>query len=378
VKIVYVTQGVFDKGGIARYNRYQVTALREAYGDANVRVLSLAGRDLDDIEEPFAVSFSGANPLSKSSRVLFATAVAKEVAAFRPNAILSGHVNFGPMALALRAVCRTHLIQNVYGRELWPSGGLGLRRRRALRKTNLVIADCHNTADRAVELHLATQRPQVVWDCVDTSRHLPGPPDWRALSKYGIRDDNRFRVLFLGRLKRETRYKGLERMLQIVSTLPGDRVAAVVAGKGDDLTHIRQLCATLGISDRTTITGSIDERDLTEIYRSASAFYLVSSVGGNMGEGIPLTPMEAMACGVPVLTGDQDGSRELLDTGGGWCGAPEDLNSQRTYLEAIVSDPALHERERRTARERAVSAFGYDRFAAETIRAIDRHIPSLT
>ena len=48
-----MTTGCFDKGGISRYNRYQITALREILGDKNVKVFSLSPPREGDFEDSF-------------------------------------------------------------------------------------------------------------------------------------------------------------------------------------------------------------------------------------------------------------------------------------------------------------------------------------
>ena len=57
MKILYLTLGCFDKGGISRYCRYQITALREIIGSENLRVLSLRGLDKESFEDPFEVTY---------------------------------------------------------------------------------------------------------------------------------------------------------------------------------------------------------------------------------------------------------------------------------------------------------------------------------
>ena len=47
MKILYLTPGCFDKGGISRYNRYQIQALRMLAGAENVFVFSLLGPGLE-------------------------------------------------------------------------------------------------------------------------------------------------------------------------------------------------------------------------------------------------------------------------------------------------------------------------------------------
>ncbi len=372
MRILYLTPGVFDKGGISRYNRFQIRALREAFDEENVRVFSLMGRQPGDLEEPFSVAFSGAMPLSSRSRSLFAAEVSRNAIIFRPDVVMSAHVNLGPLAFVAARIFRAKLIQNIYGREIWTKAGLSFLRRQALLGADTLISDCHNTADRAVEMGLVKEKPIVVWDCVDTNRYCPGKPNWSALAKYGLKKNGRFKVMFLGRINRFTRYKGFERLLRLVEMLPSDRFEAVIAGKGDDIEHVKALAQELDIVERTVIAGSIDEMDMPNVFRSADAFYLVSEVGPGMGEGIPLTPMEAMACGVPVIVGNQDGSRELLDGRGGWCGDPLDLTGQVNFVKTLANNTDILRKEMGAARERVLKVFSDKDFFQKTISVFNQ------
>lgn len=375
MRILYLSPGLFDKGGISRYNRFQVRALREAYGDDRVCVLSLMGHQHGDFEEPFDVSFAGAMPLTISSRALFAAEAVRIAKRCRPDIVLSAHIHIGPLGFGLSKMLRARLVQNIYGHEIWPKAGVSRVRRYALRHTDLVIADCNNTADIAFKSNLVRRRPEVVWDCVDTHRYTPGEPDWVTLEKYCLKKNGRFKVLFLGRIIEAARYKGFERLLKVVAGLPEERFEAVIAGKGNDTDHIKRLAKDLGISERTVITGAIHESDMPDIYRCADAFYLVSEAGPGMGEGIPMTPMEAMACGAPVLAGNQDGSRELIDGEGGWCGGPHDIDGQSAYLLSLAANPDFHKQEKATSHFRASTVFCYERFASENITALDTLVP---
>ena len=72
----------------------------------------------------------------------------------------------------------------------------------------------------------------------------------------------------------------------------------VFAGRGDDAARLSAKAASLGLSGSVTFTGPIQEEDLAAIYRVAYVFALVSDKGPGRGEGIPLTPIEAMAAAV--------------------------------------------------------------------------------
>lgn len=365
IRLLLISPGLFDKGGISRYTRFQLLALRRLLGEDQVAAASLLGMQPGDFEEPLRVDLAGAVPLSSASRAYFAGAVMNLVRRLRPRLVLTGHVNLGPLGLVAARLTGARCVQTIYGLEVW--SGLSPARRFALRAADRVISDSENTADRVLQLGLLDRKPRVVWDCVDLDRYTPGAPDPTALARYGLdAEPGRFRLLFLSRLNRDARYKGVERFLHLLSRLPEERFIGVVAGRGDQAPAFQALARELGLGERVRFTGSVHEADMPAIYRAADAFYLASEAGPGMGEGVPLTPLEAMACGAPVLVGNQDGSREILDGRGGHCGDPLDLQAQAAYLLSLDADPALHADERRAARRRAEEAFGFEAFMNRT------------
>lgn len=369
-KVLCIFPGVFDKGGISRYGRFQINAIRESLGKDRVSVTSLMGRQAGDFETPFDVDFSGAMPLSMASRMLFAYEILRMAKRDIPDIVLTGHVNLGPLGLFIsRAVGARH-IQNVYGRELWVDGGMSWVRRKALRSAETVISDCHNTADRAMEMNLVKKSPKVVWDCVEIQRFKRRSTNWGKLEKYGVKKNNKFRILFLGRVRKDTRYKGFERLLAVLEGLGTNEFEAIIAGKCEDKENIDGISKNLDIEDGVRITGQIEEDDLPDLYLAADAFYLVSDVGPSKGEGIPLTPMEAMSCGVPVLVGNRDGSRELIEDEGGWCGKPEDVGGQTEYIRKLGESREFWEKESKAARRRVEKEFDYEKFREKMINAI--------
>jgi phosphatidyl-myo-inositol dimannoside synthase len=368
MKVTVLTPGVFDKRGISRYMRFQITALRDHFGAKAISVISLIGRQIGDLEEPFEVTWCGSVPITNVTRAHFAGIALCHALKTRPDIILCGHVNMGPLALMLSKISGARFVQNIYGMELW--SGLSSLRQHALRRTDLVISDCHNSADWVVEKGLVKKRPTVIWDCVEIKRYCPGSREWTILSKYGISNTNRLRIMFLGCIHPSTRYKGTERLLRLLSKLPKESFEALICGKGDDLEHLRLEAKRLAVDDRVHFTEAIHEADMPALYRSADVFFLVSEVGHGKGEGIPLTPLEAMACGVPVIVGDQDGSREIVEEGGGLCCAPEALEAQIKYLQRLRDDQSFRLQEGFAVRRRAEEAFGFSAFAEKTISAL--------
>ena len=97
-------------------------------------------------------------------------------------------------------------------------------------------------------------------------------------------------------------------------------VKYVVGGKGGDAPRLKKLALDFGVLNCVIFTGYIKEVDLVAHYRLADCYVMPSQ-----GEGFGITYLEAMACGIPVIAGDSDGSAEPLQNGLlGWQVDPRD------------------------------------------------------
>lgn len=365
-KTLFLAPGCFDKGGISRYVRYQLDALREISGRDNVRALSLMGPGPDGFETAFEVTWHGPHDRPDgATRAAFAVQALRQALLWRPDVIHCAHVNFTPLVSRLGALSRAVTVLNVYGLELW--SGLSRSRRAHMERMDRMIADCHATADHVVAERMHRDPPTVIWDCADLERFRPDPPPSHLLDRYGLPDPDRNRiVLTLGRLTASARHKGYDRLLEIMGDVrvrvPNAHL--VIAGRGDDAGRLKTRASELGLTDCVTFTGSIDEEDLAAIYRAAHVFALVSDKGPGRGEGIPLTPLEAMASGLPVLVGDEDGSREAVDgSRNGIVVSPRDPEAMTRALITLLSETGTARADRVAgARRVAEERFGYEAF----------------
>jgi phosphatidylinositol alpha-1,6-mannosyltransferase len=366
-RVVYLTPGVFDKGGISRYGRYQVRALRDLLGERAVSVISLAPPEAAGFEEPFAVDFASFGG-TRAGKAFFVAAATHTVGAgigARPRVIWSAHLHFAPVALALARATSATLALDVYGSEVWTN--VGRLRAAALRRADWVVSDCHNTRAYLIDHGLrAPSRTVVHWDCVDTDRFSPGDPG-DVLARYGVpAAAGAVTVLTLGRMAPGTEYKGYDRLIEVFARLPAAApLRLVLAGDGARRGELLERAVGLGLGGRVYFTGSVREQDLPALYRACDVFSLVTTAGPGMGEGIPLTPLEAAACGKPILVGDQDGSREAAADGEtGFVLDSRDASALYARLLTLAGDAALRARMGEAARARIVREHAYPRFRA--------------
>ncbi len=104
---------------------------------------------------------------------------------------------------------------------------------------------------------------------------------------------------------------------------------------GDNRTSPRidmdRLIAASGVSDRVHWRSYISDADLATLYATASAFVFLSDY-----EGFGLTPLEAMAAGIPIVVLDTEVSREIYGPAANTCRGPIPASS-RSALERVLT-----------------------------------------
>jgi phosphatidylinositol alpha-1,6-mannosyltransferase len=365
-KILYLTPGCFDKGGISRYNRYQIRALRELEGSLSIRVVSLLGKYEGDFEDDFKVDWQGWGA-SLSSKLAFTFQVLKIVVLWRPDIIWLGHVNLTEILVRFELFGKFQSVLNVYGLEVW--SGLRPKVEKGFRKVDHVIADCHFTARYTEETGFRPKNSvKVIWDCVDLEKFRPFSIKERKnfYENYQLPDPSkRPWVLTLGRLSYAAAHKGYERLLEVFYNVAKlyPNVVLVFAGKGDMVDFLKSETNRLKIADRVFFSGMVHEADMAKFYSAATIFSLVSDRGVGRGEGIPLTPLEAMACGTPIIVGNQDGSQEaIFENRNGACIDSLDLEVHVEKLSELLADKELLNQKSQAAIEVAHSFFSYATF----------------
>lgn len=209
---------------------------------------------------------------------------------------------------------------------------------------------CVSEAERRTGEAAGVRAPwTVIRNGVDTGRFTPGAPEGpAALDTVGGP-----LVVCVGRLCRQ---KGQDVLLAawpaVTAAVPGARL--VLVGDGPDAARLR---AAAGPSVR--FTGAV--ADPAPWYRAADLVVLPSR-----WEGMALAPLEAMACGRPVVLGDVAGARESLPPGhAAPCLVPPgDPAALAAALGRLLARPALRQTLGREAREHVLSRFDVRRTGA--------------
>ncbi|MFC3469861.1 glycosyltransferase family 4 protein [Massilia oculi] len=146
------------------------------------------------------------------------------------------------------------------------------------------------------------------------------------------------RILFLGRLDPA---KGVDELLQACAVLAArhPRLRLVLGGSGD-LDWVRRRAGELGVANRVETPGWLDAAARDAQLARAWLFCLPSHA-----EGLPMSVLEAMAAGVPVVATRVGGIPEALADGAlGLLVAPRDAPALACAIGRLLDDGPLHAR----------------------------------
>ena len=124
----------------------------------------------------------------------------------------------------------------------------------------------------------------------DLDRHTGRQALARGL---GLAEDTRF-ILFAGRLHPQ---KDPSLLVRAMAAVKEPNAHLLIVGKGELRDSIVAELEQLGISDRATLLGAIKQTELADLYRVCEMYVLTSAY-----EGLAFGSLEALACGIPVVT----------------------------------------------------------------------------
>ena len=123
-------------------------------------------------------------------------------------------------------------------------------------------------------------------------------------------------------------------ILRALARLKDPGIHYAIAGRGPQQESLEALARELGIEDRVHLLGY--RTDVGELYKVSDIFCLPSH-----REGLGLASLEAMACGLPLITSNVHGINDYSENGiSGWKCAPTDVEGFATIIQKLTQDPA--------------------------------------
>jgi colanic acid/amylovoran biosynthesis glycosyltransferase len=161
-----------------------------------------------------------------------------------------------------------------------------------------------------------------------------------------------FQLLFVGRMMEK---KGVEYLLRAMKGLvdEGRDVTARLLGDGPLLDSHMALAASFGLAGRVAFEGAKRHDEVLRAMAESNCLVAPSVTAANGdSEGIPVTIMEAMACGLPVVSTVHAGIPELVESGvSGLLSTERDTAVLQRHIETLIASPETASRMAASARQ---------------------------
>lgn len=223
-----------------------------------------------------------------------------------------------------------------------------------------IVATCRDEVEELRRIGAPAPRIRIVPCGVDLEKFRPdGAAEARGRAH---------RVVVLGRLVER---KGVADAVRAIAGLAD--VELVVAGGPDaralggdpEALRTQRIAAELGVADRVVLRGRVARDEVPPLLRSADAVVCCPWY-----EPFGIVPVEAMACGVPVVGSAVGGLLDtVVDGVTGFLVPPRDPHAIREALARLLGDARLRARLGAAGAVRAHLGYGWDRVAAATLGA---------
>lgn len=244
--------------------------------------------------------------------------------------------------------------------------------RRSVGRCSHFVADSSSTRDDLVELFgVAPERITVVPLGIDHARFHPvDDPERLAAVRRAHGIPERF-VLYVGSLYSRKIGNLLPAFARVTERPAGRDLALVVVGgrAESSASHqpVHEQVRALGLADRVIFTGPVPDDHVPALMSAATLFAYVSFY-----EGFGLTPLEAMACGAPVVTSNLSSIPEVVGDGAMQVD-PHDTGAIAEAMAGLLDDDAARHELAERGRARAAT-FSWGRTTRETLAVYRRLI----
>ncbi len=231
----------------------------------------------------------------------------------------------------------------------------------AAAKFVITVSDC-NKAYLQQLANGEAQRIVRIYNGIDMDRFKPGGTPRRLQTS----ESARFTILTVARLVEK---KGLIDLVKACAHMAQRNVPyqCVIIGKGRLRSKLNETIKETGLHDRVRILRPHTQAEIAERYRSANLFVLPCTVAtdGNR-DGLPVSIVEALASGLPVVSTAVTGIPEVVKHGHNGLIVPErDPAALADAIESLISDDDLYRNLCAHARDSVLSQFNLHATAAE-------------
>ena len=196
---------------------------------------------------------------------------------------------------------------------------------KVLKKAKNVIVDCEFTIEK-LKRNGFYRNYFLIYDAI---REIPDNPD-EQITQMLTKSKNKTIILTVAALH-STKNKGHRIICNFLKQTSNNNVEYWIVGSGPDGEELERYVLKNELSNRVRFLGYQPDNNLPALYRVATVHALISKDIEGMGEGLPLTLIEAASYGTKIIYGNQDGAAELLKYQTGTTGAVDPFDNRDIY-----------------------------------------------
>lgn len=227
-------------------------------------------------------------------------------------------------------------------------------------RTDFIITDSENTKNDCIKyLKIPEEKIEVIYLAADKRyKYYKNKNDLKneLKLKYSIQDPF---ILYVGTVESRKNVSLLIKSFYKLKKQGIKHKLVLIGVHGFGSAEIVELVENLRMSKEIIFTGYVSDEDLVKFYNTADLFVYPS-----LYEGFGLTPLEAMACGCPVVTSNTSSLPEVVENAGVLVD-PHDSNVLVDAIFKLLTDNALRKELSKRGLERA-KMFSWKKTARET------------
>lgn len=177
-----------------------------------------------------------------------------------------------------------------------------------------VIAKLLNPIFKIIDLNLAKIPDHILANSLYSKGLIKKVYKRESLVTYPGIDKTKFRPIpfsqkenYILTVSRLSKFKNIDVLINAFSKLSNSHYRLKIVGNGEELINLRKLCIELKVNNRVDFLANISDNEIAAIYQKAKLFVICSR-----NEPFGIAPIEAMACGTPVIANASGGPAETV------------------------------------------------------------------
>lgn len=206
---------------------------------------------------------------------------------------------------------------------------------RSCRDSDVILTISQNSKQEISDfMNVTPNKIEIAYPAVDRDIFKPEKNTDLVQMKYKIPGEY---LLYLGTLEPRKNITSLIKAFKIISEKNKDIFLVIAGKKGWMYEEIFKLVDDLHLNGKVIFTGYVEDKDIPFLYSSAVAFIFPS-----LYEGFGMPPLEAMACGTPVIVSNTSSLPEVVGDAGIFVD-PLNIENIAFEMDRLLNDNSLQQ-----------------------------------